>query len=622
MSAIKHVALRGSAYPDVDVASASNKVQVCITHISFRLSVSFDSKRVIGSAVYSLVACQDATEVIFDSHEIAVEAVTDAATGDPIPHQVKFFAKFGSALHIARPFVKGENAKIEIRFRSGGGPACTWLDPQQTAMKEKPYLFTQGQACLNRSLFPCQDTPSVKQTYDATVTVPRGFTALMSALRSGQECPEDADEWTYRFEMKQRISSYLVALAVGDFVSADIGPRSKVWCERCIVERAKAEFDGVVEEYIRVGEKLYGKYRWGQYDLLIMPPSFPFGGMENPLLTFVTPTLLVGDRSLADVIIHEISHSWFGNTVTNKNWSEFWLNEGFTMYAQRRITTELFGAAFTALECSTGRSILLDDIAEFGEDSPLTQLRVPISDGVDPEDTYCEVPYEKGFACVSYLREVVGSDEAFDSFLAEYVDHFFEQSIQAEDFFDFFFAKFPQHEHIRERPDGHSLHDWLYTRGMPPWLPDLSAAKELTDPADELAVTFASDGSSVAEGVVASWGCQQLCYLLNLLVDAGLDEPQIKCVDEKCNFSSTLNPEVRLRWSQLTIKAKYDRDLPNVRKFLCEQGKQKYTVPLYRALMRGSDAAKGLAAEVFAETRDGLHPNVRGYVEKILSPDE
>lgn len=309
--------------------------------------------------------------------------------------------------------------------------------------------------------------------------------------------------------------------------------------------------------------------------------------------------------------------------MTNKNWSEFWLNEGFTMYAQRRITTVLFGEAFTALESATGRAILEDDLSEFGLDSPLMRLRVPITDGVDPEDTYCEYPYEGGFAFVSYLRSVVGSDAAFDAFLAEYVDHFFERSIQAEDFFDFFFERFPQHEHIRARDGGLAFDCWLNQSGSPPWMPDLSAAKQLTDPADELAAKLCGPNpQAVAAGAVDGWGCQQLCYLLNILIAADMSAEQASVVDAKCGFSSTRNPEVRLRWSQLAIKARYDKDLPHVRTFLLEQGKQKYTVPVYRALARGSDAARALATDVFAETKHALHPNVRGYVEKTLAPTE
>ncbi|XP_023933326.1 aminopeptidase B-like, partial [Lingula anatina] len=264
----------------------------------------------------------------------------------------------------------GKKFVLKIDYVSTGGPGVCWLDPAQTAGKVKPYMYTQGQASCNRSFFPCQDTPAVKCPYSATVKVPKGFTAVMSASESRKEATAEDDHETFFFSLQQPVQSYLVALAVGDLASAEIGPRSRVWTEPSMLEKAKNEFDGEVEIFLSKGEELFGPYQWGRYDLLVMPPSFPYGGMENPCLTFVTPCLLVGDKSLTDVVIHEISHSWFGNLVTNANWGEFWLNEGFTMFAQRRIMEELpgLGKAYTCLEATTGLALLRQHMDDTGED--------------------------------------------------------------------------------------------------------------------------------------------------------------------------------------------------------------------------------------------------------------
>eukprot|EP00929_Paragymnodinium_shiwhaense_P067574 TRINITY_DN33992_c0_g1_i1.p1 TRINITY_DN33992_c0_g1~~TRINITY_DN33992_c0_g1_i1.p1 ORF type:complete len:557 (-),score=114.30 TRINITY_DN33992_c0_g1_i1:318-1892(-) len=511
-------------------------------------------------------------------------------------------------------------------------PATTWLEPLQTHGKQKPYLFTQGQACLNRSLFPCMDTPAVRFTYDAVLHVPQGFTAVMSAEVCGAASAEAVSEspaakhfkgayHSLKFDMRQPIPSYLVAMAVGDLTSKPIGPRSKVWCEPSQLDAAVQEFDGMPEKYLLAAEKLYGPYRWDTYDLVVMPPSFPFGGMENPRMTFITPCLLAGDRSLGDVIAHEIAHSWFGNLVTNANWSEFWLNEGFTMFSQRRITDEVHGKAFTALEATTGRKILEDDVKEFGDTSNLTKLRCPIEAGVDPEDTYNETPYEKGFAMVSFLRHVVDSEEAFDAWLLQYCQKFAFQSIIAEDMFEYFFASFPG---CKGKID---VEDWLHTPGMPKWLPDLSVGTQLLEPVEGLLKAFDEAGSEPAaiEPLLArapevrEWiTYQKLHFLDRLLTLEKLSAQMVSSIGDVYGFLGSGNAEIRLRYGLVIVERKAEQHYSYVSDFLRVQGKQKYTLPLYRALCRQEGPAREVASKTWAETRDCLHPNVRRAVAKAL----
>ncbi|KAK2526428.1 Rnpep [Columba guinea] len=626
------------AAPVGDAASASSAGAWELRHLHLQLRVAFAAAgagRLRGAARLELRCARDgAGPLRLDAHPTL--RVRRAALlpppgergdppgdppGDPLPVQSRPFASYGSALHIAlpQPPRAGQLLTLHIDYEAGEGPGVCWLSPEQTAGKQKPYMYTQGQAVLNRSFFPCFDTPSVKCTYSAVVKVPEGFTAVMSATSWEKE-----KDNTFIFKMSQPIPSYLIALAVGDIVSADVGPRSRVWAEPCLIEAAKKEYDGVIEEFLAVGEKLFGPYVWGRYDILFMPPSFPFGGMENPCLTFLTPCVLAGDRSLADVVIHEISHSWFGNLVTNATWGEFWLNEGFTMYAQRRISTEVYGLPYTCLEAATGRALLRQHMDNTGEDHPLNKLRVVIEPGVNPEDTYNETPYEKGFCFVSYLAHLVGDQSKFDGFLQAYVNHFKFQSITADDALGFFLEYFPE---LKEKGvdtiPGFEFDRWLNTPGWPPYLPDLSPGEQLMKPAEELAELWAADGLNVEaiEAVdIAAWRTYQLVYFLDqVLQKSPLPEGNVERLSKMYpKISKAQNAELWLRWCQIILKNNLEAEYSKVKDFLHSQGKQKYTLPLYRAMWAGPEAARALAMETFSATAPQLHVNVQNYVKKIL----
>uniref|UniRef100_A0A8D0GQR8 Aminopeptidase B n=1 Tax=Sphenodon punctatus TaxID=8508 RepID=A0A8D0GQR8_SPHPU len=626
-----------AAAPVPDVASASSAESFEVLHLHLALRVEFGPPRHVEGSVRLELRCRrdGVAEVRLDSHPtLQVQSVglelSESRSGAggsppqlrPLPFESCPFASYGSALHITlpEPLRGGETLALEIAYRTGEGPGVSWLTPEQTAGKQKPYFYTQGQAVLNRSFFPCFDTPAIKSTYSATVKVPEGFTAVMSATTWEKQEKDN----TFIFKMPHPIPSYLVALVVGDIVSAEVGPRSRVWAEPCLIDAAKKEYNGVIEEFLTVGEKLFGPYIWGRYDVLFMPPSFPFGGMENPCITFVTPCLLAGDRSLADVIIHEISHSWFGNLVTNANWGEFWLNEGFTMYAQRRITTTIHGAAYTCLEAATGRALLRQHMDTTGEDHPLNKLRVKIEPGVDPDDTYNETPYEKGFCFVSYLAHLVGDQSRFDTFLQAYVNHFKFQSITADDALEFFLEYFPElkKKGVDTIP-GFEFDRWLNTPGWPPYLPDLSPGETLMKPADVLADLWAASSlnmKAIKAMDISAWKTYQLIYFLDKISQKSpLPNGNVEKLSEMYpKISKSQNSELRLRWCQIVLKNNHEMEFCKVKDFLHSQGKQKYTLPVYRTMWAGSESARALAMETFSATASQIHVNVQNYVKKIL----
>mmetsp|Transcript_4082 Transcript_4082/g.11983 ORF Transcript_4082/g.11983 Transcript_4082/m.11983 type:complete len:495 (+) Transcript_4082:183-1667(+) len=420
--------------PLVDESSCANVDHFLVTHADLDLDVDFKKKTLAGVATLFVKRAPGSghhpLELCLDIHEAMT--IADVACGPATLKTTRErFCDFGDRLTVTLPdeFVEGE---IVLTYTTTGGDAATWLDAVQAG--GKPFVFTMGQACLNRGLFPCQDAPRSRMTWAARVTAPAEFLVVAAAPSTkGPKTLKDGRR-AFRFAMPVKVPAYLVAFAVGDLASRDVGPRSRVYAHPRKVEAAAKEFAGVTEKYLKAGEALFGTYSWGRYDLLMMPRAFAYGGMENPTLTYLSSTLVVGDGSLTDTVAHEIAHSWFGNLVTNGSWAEFFLNEGFTMYAQRRITRVVDGAPITDLEGKVGWRLLENEINVAQQGGGLfSRLRVPISWNVDPDDTYNDVPYEKGYALLCAMRDAVvdacfvefSQDQraaALDPWLRQYVE--------------------------------------------------------------------------------------------------------------------------------------------------------------------------------------------------------
>jgi aminopeptidase N len=489
--------------------------------------------------------------------------------------------------------------QLTVRYRtSPGASALQWLTPSQTAGGQHPFLFSQCQAIHARSVIPLQDTPRIRIRYKAALTIPKALKAVMAAGFVRRE--EPSVEAVEHYEMPQPIPPYLLAFAVGSLAARELGPRSRVWAEPELLEAAAAEFEDV-DAMLRVAESLFGAYDWERFDLLTMPPSFPYGGMENPRLTFLTPTLLAGDKSLVNVVAHELAHSWTGNLVTNASAEHFWLNEGFTVFAERRILEALEGPEVTALHAALGRRSLETAIEHFRAHPHHTVLRTHLT-GIDPDDVFSQVPYEKGYLLLCALEAAVGRP-AFDAYLKRYIDTFRFRALTTEDWAAFTERELPG---VLAKVNGEA---YLNQPGLPATAP-APRSKRLEE-LQRLKGTVPS-AEAVKDWTPAEW---QL-FLEWLPVDFSRDN--IRALDERFRFTKSTNSEVLVSWLVAALRAHYPPALERTEGFLGEVGRMKYLKPLYSAL-HSSKEYRGKAKEIFQKYADRYHPIAKQGIEGILS---
>jgi leukotriene-A4 hydrolase len=600
----------------------SNPLEAKVNSITLSLNVDFERKVLAGHVdLHTELVKEGVTTLVLDTRALNVQKATLVGNDEQVlEHKLsETNPAFGNSLTITLPSTLAVGTKFTVRVyyeTTRDSTALQWLEPRQTAGKKYPYLFSQCQAIHARSLTPCQDTPSNKITYDATITVAAPLTALMSATSTATSTNNNVN--TFSFTQKVPIPTYLIAIAVGHLVSREIGPRSSVWSEPEMVEAGAHEFANT-EKFIKTGEDLLTPYVWGRYDVLLLPPSFPYGGMENPQLTFVTPTLLAGDRSLENVIAHEIAHSWMGNLVTNKYWSEFFLNEGFTVFIERKIIARLGGEKLFDFEALVGWKHLKDDIEHFGATNPLTALR-PNLEGVDPDDAFSSVPYEKGFNLLCYLQSIVGVKE-FEAWLKLYVQKFQYQSITANQMKEFFLSHFKAKgdEALSKELDKIDWQTWFDKPGLSD---KIDFSTELADGAIALAKKWVEkNGEGTSPDDLKHFTSGQVVMFLDQLLVLSTNQPlspaTIEEIDKKYGLTEKRNSEWRFRWYTLCIRAGHTKIFPHVVSFLTEQGRMKFVRPLYRELFKHS-AGKELAVSTFKEHKGSYHLIASRLVSKDL----
>ncbi len=592
-----------------DIHSFARPEEARVTHVALDLRASFAEKVLSGTATLTIARTGDAQQVVLDSRSLTIERVTtpDGAPlafvlgpADPI---------LGQALTVTLPSA-GTEIVVSYRTRPEA-EALQWLSPAQTAGQKQPYLYSQGQAILTRTWIPTQDSPGIRQTYAARITVPRELRAVMSAEQLTPEGVDSAAGRTFEFRLTQPVPPYLIALAVGDLAFAPISDRTGVFAEPSVIEAAAYEFADL-EKMVAAAESLLGPYRWGRYDLLVLPPSFPFGGMENPRLTFATPTVIAGDRSLVSLVAHELAHSWSGNLVTNATWRDFWLNEGMTTYVELRLMEALYGPERAAMLRVLARRALVDEITRLGGATGKdTILHIDLT-GRNPDDGMTEIPYEKGSAFLMVLERAVGRDR-FDAYLRSYFDRHAFQPMTT----DGFVADLRAHL-VMENPaleQTVKLDEWLFKPGLPDnAVMPASPALELVD---EEVERFASGGRAAAvKTAAAQWSTQEWQHFLESL-PATLSTTQLTDLDRALGLSDRRNAEVLFAWLRVAIRHHYRPAMPALERFLTTQGRRKFLRPLYEDLM-ATTWGKADAARIYRQARPLYHAVATGTLDPIV----
>jgi aminopeptidase N len=511
---------------------------------------------------------------------------------------------------------------VEIYYRTTAQSAgLQWLSPAQTDDRRSPFLYTQGQSIMARSYLPCQDTPNVRFTYDARIHVPAPLRAVMAARAiepSGPTRPVDAASpvSTFNFAMELPIPAYLVGLAVGELDFAPISPRVGIWASPTVLPKAAMEM-GDLESMMQAAERLFGPYLWGRYDVLILPPSFPLGGMENPMVTFLTPTLLAGDRSLVSVVAHELAHSWSGNLTTNATWSDFWLNEGLTTYAERRIIEAIYGLPRAAMERALGRQTLEAELHSLAGEPQRQILAAGPNFALDPLDEISDVPYEKGALFLEALEHCVGR-ENFDVFFKQWINEHGFQSVTSRQFENAVETHLKGGESDKLRACGIDVGQWLHGPGIPESAPKATSLE--LQKIDLQSKNFSS-GQTPAEGLETSdWNALSWLRFLKQMPDA-IGSTKLAELDAKFNFSGQTNAEILGRWLELAALNHYSPGMQRIPDFLTTIGRRKLVEPIYRALAQ-SPADLATARSIFAQAGAGYHSLTRNTIESILRQAE
>ena len=595
-----------------DVHTYAKPEEAVVKHLDWEAEVDFEHKKIKAKASLTIDKAGDAKYIILDTKGLRIEKVTL----DDSPRQVTFTLGdrdqwMGSPLMIN---LEPNTSVVHVHYTTGdSAEALQWLAPRQTSGGKYPFLFTQSQAILARSWVPIQDSPGIRFTYTAKVKVPKELMALMSA----ENPTEKSADGLYSFTMNQPIPAYLLALSVGDLAFQPISERTGVYAEHAVIDKAVYEF-GELEEMVQAAESLYGPYRWDRYDLLVLPPSFPFGGMENPRLTFATPTILAGDRSLTSLVAHELAHSWSGNLVTNGTWNDFWLNEGFTVYFEHRIMEKLYGRDYSEMLASLAMQDLkkeVDGMIKEGN-GPDTRLKLDL-EGRNPDDGVTSIAYDKGYFFLRQLEESAGR-EVFDSFLKKYFTDNAFKVMTTEMFVTYL------NEHLISKnglkPMEDIIRQWIYEAGLPEEKPvplsgrfdRVNQVLELWTGGAKIKDIFPDDGAG-ADG----WSTHQWLHFLRHLPE-GLTVEQMKTLDEHLQFSESGNSEILAAWFSHVVRHEYEPGYSQLEQFLVNTGRRKFLMPLYSEMIKTEDGKKR-ALEIYKKARPNYHFVSTNSIDALLN---
>ncbi len=588
-----------------DWHTQSNYHQVISTHLNFDLKVDFSSKQLQGFVEHSIAPLAkmpktldldtrdlDIVKIEIQSNGLWEKTTFNLAKLDPIR---------GKKLSIK---IKPNTSKVKIYYNSRPeASGLQWLTPEQTAGKKHPFMFSQSQAIHARSWMPVQDTPAMRVTYNAKITTDKAIRPVMSANNT----PERSLDGVYQFNMPQAIPPYLIAIAAGDILHKSLSKQTAIYSEKAYLESAANEFSDT-QAMIEAAEKLYGSYRWDQYDLLILPPSFPFGGMENPRLSFITPTVIAGDKSLVNLIAHELAHSWSGNLVTNATWNDLWLNEGFTSYVENRIMEEVFGRKRAVMEQALAKQDLLKDIKKLQEQD--RALNVPLEER-DPDHAFSSVPYIKGQFFLMFLEEKFGR-KIFDAFIRQYFnDHAFK-SLDTDTFYQYLLNNLIiKHPNIVSEKE---IHEWIYATYLPKSMP--SPKSDAFNKVSLYIKSWNQKKIQLSDIPTKNWTIHEWLFFINNL-PTNISKKQLAQLDNAYHFTQSTNSEVAHAWLLLSIKQGYDKIESRLEDYLISIGRRKLIVPLYQELVKNKKHYN-FAKRVYQIARPGYHPLAQTTIDEIF----
>lgn len=586
-----------------DPHSFANPAGAVVKHLDLDLKVNFETSKLTGKAVWTISNVSGGQAITFDTRGLDIKRITVGDDGKNAEfHLGKEQGFMGRPLDVS---IDAGTTRITIWYEtSKDAAALQWLNPKQTAGKKRPFLYTQSEPILARTWIPCQDSPGIRFTYNARIEVPGGLMAIMSA-ENPQKIKEDG---IYYFRQGHPIPAYLMALAVGNLGFKAIDRRTGIYAEPESLGKAVWEFADM-GKMVNAAEKLYGPYRWGRYDILVLPPSFPYGGMENPMLTFATPTVIAGDRSLVNLVAHELAHSWSGNLVTNATWNDFWLNEGFTVYFERRIVERLYGREEAEMEEVLGFENLKEIIADLGASNKDTRLKGDYA-GRDPDEGMTDIAYEKGYCFLKTIETHVGRAH-FDGLLKGYFSSHAFRSVTTEDFLKYLdnhlFSQSPSLlKEIR-------VNDWVYQPGIPSNV--RVPVSERFRMIDSLVDEFVKKGRlPVLHEEVRS--ANEQVYFIKALPDR-LKEEKMAEIDRHYHFTKSGNSEVQFAWYLKSIQNGYHEADPYIESFLERVGRRKFLEPLYKA-MAATPAGKTRARRIYARARPNYHSVAYNTIDKLL----